>query len=635
MVRTPYDPLLFLLRGYGLNTLGYPELALYDAYKARLLIERCLRGEPPCKDEGPDSQKKAPSESQRADEQGHDDEEDDRKNLVARHHCKWIWANKAVWDELFAGALGQKMIWHEYIELRSKPERMTVQESLEVLERVAWSLLIVSMTQAHCFVEARELSERAARKWKHLGEGSFPWRPRLLAELKRQEATKAEAAYKDFGSDSEEAKTVVRNGTIAARRYPWMGDEYFWRSEKSLQPRAEILASCTNGAAVIRKSEIGEGQIGVFAAVDIPFERHLLSDRSWLAATASTERCQACSKPTNTKYHLDCCEMVVMCCSRSCGLEYVCLVHKAECGRDIIPVPFERPKDLSERSLWHEVMIMRTYLAHLVTNLGRNPSTSTDILTDDTLIGNMVASYNGTSPRPFRFEAVVKEPLLYLESLGIDIFLNRRFESWVLMTIRHRLRNNQAKVYLEPSEVEGDTEVVIEGVWPRHAMFNHSCAPNAMVAPMQDNPGPGVYTTRPIKAGEEICISYLEGGTSTDPREVRSEKLKHWLGTQCTCARCRAEMEGQRDPGVSRQQRMHEKVLITVWRRPEEDADDSPTVSSRPGVESAEPRATDAQEDYSLPEGLTAMQIFDDAHEVDFNPAAAAFSNNATKPGAS
>ncbi|KAG2440164.1 hypothetical protein HXX76_004277 [Chlamydomonas incerta] len=76
------------------------------------------------------------------------------------------------------------------------------------------------------------------------------------------------------------------------------------------------------------------------------------------------------------------------------------------------------------------------------------------------------------------------------------------------------------------------------GLWPAHAMFNHSCAPNA-VAVVSD----GVLTLRccaPVPAGGELCITYA-GALGLGPLPLRRALLERNHRFMCSCARCRAE----------------------------------------------------------------------------------------------
>ena len=45
------------------------------------------------------------------------------------------------------------------------------------------------------------------------------------------------------------------------------------------------------------------------------------------------------------------------------------------------------------------------------------------------------------------------------------------------------------------------------GLYPKCSMLNHSCFPNAIF--VSDSGRQLIITTKPIKKGEEICVTYI------------------------------------------------------------------------------------------------------------------------------
>eukprot|EP01065_Artemidia_motanka_P008151 TRINITY_DN14081_c0_g1_i2.p1 TRINITY_DN14081_c0_g1~~TRINITY_DN14081_c0_g1_i2.p1 ORF type:complete len:380 (+),score=99.51 TRINITY_DN14081_c0_g1_i2:464-1603(+) len=82
-----------------------------------------------------------------------------------------------------------------------------------------------------------------------------------------------------------------------------------------------------------------------------------------------------------------------------------------------------------------------------------------------------------------------------------------------------------------------------EAVYPRAAVFNHSCAPNATAAFRGTRLC--VHALRKIACGEEVCITYCFVGQA---RAVRRRELKEGHFFDCLCERC-VEDELER-PGV-------------------------------------------------------------------------------------
>ena len=80
-----------------------------------------------------------------------------------------------------------------------------------------------------------------------------------------------------------------------------------------------------------------------------------------------------------------------------------------------------------------------------------------------------------------------------------------------------------------------------QGVYRVHSVTNHSCDPNAEVA-YTESMDEGIYmlAKRPIKAGDEVTISYVDE-VENEPREKRQAYLLRNYRFSCTCSRCESE----------------------------------------------------------------------------------------------
>ncbi|KAJ3083171.1 hypothetical protein HK100_009516 [Physocladia obscura] len=72
------------------------------------------------------------------------------------------------------------------------------------------------------------------------------------------------------------------------------------------------------------------------------------------------------------------------------------------------------------------------------------------------------------------------------------------------------------------------------GMFPAVAMLNHSCDPNCSFV-SSTHGRMIVRTLRPIDAGEELCVSYVDLCTPRDERRGKLLETKHFW---CTCSRC-------------------------------------------------------------------------------------------------
>ncbi|KAL6246684.1 Histone-lysine N-methyltransferase set-6 [Rhinocladiella similis] len=74
------------------------------------------------------------------------------------------------------------------------------------------------------------------------------------------------------------------------------------------------------------------------------------------------------------------------------------------------------------------------------------------------------------------------------------------------------------------------------GVWPEASYWNHSCEPN--LRKQRTGRTWTFSTNRPVKAGEELCISYLGGDERDMTTAERREKLQRIWGFECACVKC-------------------------------------------------------------------------------------------------
>lgn len=72
------------------------------------------------------------------------------------------------------------------------------------------------------------------------------------------------------------------------------------------------------------------------------------------------------------------------------------------------------------------------------------------------------------------------------------------------------------------------------GVYPTICLINHSCHPNSHNSWDSNAEHENLYAIRPIRVGEEITISYDQGG----PSSVRQAFMKDAFGFDCACTRC-------------------------------------------------------------------------------------------------
>jgi len=80
-------------------------------------------------------------------------------------------------------------------------------------------------------------------------------------------------------------------------------------------------------------------------------------------------------------------------------------------------------------------------------------------------------------------------------------------------------------------------------LYPLASFFNHSCAPNCLT--LIEGPLLSITAARPIAAGEELCIQYIDVNI---PRSARISTLWSEYRFRCHCSRCALEIEKSEAP---------------------------------------------------------------------------------------
>eukprot|EP00750_Incisomonas_marina_P004306 INCI13458.19.p1 GENE.INCI13458.19~~INCI13458.19.p1 ORF type:complete len:619 (+),score=94.61 INCI13458.19:1695-3551(+) len=115
------------------------------------------------------------------------------------------------------------------------------------------------------------------------------------------------------------------------------------------------------------------------------------------------------------------------------------------------------------------------------------------------------------------------------------------------------------------------------GMYPLICRMNHSCEPNVKVlfSAQQEMPRTSsrparasVVALRPIKAGEELCFSYID---SSLPASSRQQLLLDRYGFQCACLRCRVSDTEASNSGNSERAAMirhHVETIVSTITAP-------------------------------------------------------------------
>lgn len=153
---------------------------------------------------------------------------------------------------------------------------------------------------------------------------------------------------------------------------------------------------------------------------------------------------------------------------------------------------------------------------------------------------------------PFGYAANIIVPFDILLALGVNIFKDLDFDTWVVQTVLRKLQLNV--VPWDPSR-RGPSDKIRSRVAPPgrtgglrpdfenlyihtgFSMFNHACSESANAVWSWDGDQPGVpnrilvRTKRPVESGEEIRVHYFPG-------TGQAQKKRRLFGRDCDCAKC-------------------------------------------------------------------------------------------------
>ncbi|PYH43382.1 uncharacterized protein BP01DRAFT_275759, partial [Aspergillus saccharolyticus JOP 1030-1] len=163
---------------------------------------------------------------------------------------------------------------------------------------------------------------------------------------------------------------------------------------------------------------------------------------------------------------------------------------------------------------------------------------------------------------PFSFAANIQVPCDILLKLGVDIFRDLSLDTWVIQLVLQKLlvnavpwdedlrsktpRTDKTKrywIFPRPSTQKNwpeakyavyDPSCRFIYLFPGFSFFDHACKENTNAQWGYDTEVPNrllVWATKPIKAGEEIRISYI----SDEDKDEREYVLQRVLGKPCNC----------------------------------------------------------------------------------------------------
>lgn len=486
---------MWLNRAHCLRLLGYPELGLGDAYKARLLVEAAL--------ENPDSTLGSGTLQTFA------------KKIYDQHMTDPAWSQ-----------------WKSRVATSALLKSRTI-DMLKRLEAHIWTELMEGLIASNCCSDYLRLSMEAVKRFPK--DEVFPSDVRNAVSWYQQRVDILQSQVGEGEMTSVQMQTTLDNGGVHPTPYPWMTEALLVRDDALIESIKKEFTlestNCTVFKSTIRNVEIvGESEekaefdvLGVISSKDISAGEIVVTDRTPAGVISSVDRCEACCAALNTTEKITnaCCN--VLYCSKTCSERALETYHASVCGKD-----FAFLHDAAKSADHTADFSLDALLLLRVLALSLHQNTTHPLQTS--VLQRLTPAYSMRKPQLIILNFIdhIVTPILTLRKLGVDVFANPLYETWVLHTIRCRIQNNKHGATLD--------EYVGSAISPLYSMFNHSCNPNVDWRHDDYSSTVTLFATRDIAEGEEMCISYIKG--SDMGREERQKVLMTWLGMGCGCERC-------------------------------------------------------------------------------------------------
>lgn len=330
-----------------------------------------------------------------------------------------------------------------------------------------------------------------------------------------------------------------------------MTTDLLQRPDKLLSTMTQQMQFFSEGKCTISRSQIQsessdqaikDDVLGVYATRDISMGEVLFKDSTTTAVVASEKDRGVLCCTTLSSRRAKCGGCQTSFCSQECLLAASLAGHLASCGCTMLYRGFGREDPAKYTRLARAKHLMR-YLEFTVQHLRTVNDAQLHPL-QVRPICRLTPKYTGSEIVPFNLLEDIVQPLSMLQTLGIDIFADHRFDTWVLFTMRLRLNNNVVGMKMNSK----NNKEYIYGVYPLMAVLNHSCDHHVEYNREASDATIVLKAVKDIVKGEEIFTSYIPDEEDLGLLDRRAS-LMAWFGTDCRCSRC---MKEEREVNVAR-----------------------------------------------------------------------------------
>ncbi len=473
--------------------LGYPELAVGDAYKACLLCDAGV------------------------------------ENNTALGQSVMLQSGMAIWF--------RDNEWNKSLPGLAFKLRIVI--ALRNIQRDAYKTMIQALGDCDAIWNVIQMCKEAGEK--------FPQDSFFAGQLKLSELTIRNTlpVMQATGTTPSQHLHMLRSGGVIARPYPWMESSQLTRDDRVLATVRDAFEE-KSGMCTVDRSSIGNPSsihsksssttstarttpastdvLGVFATQSIRSGDVLMLDATAIGVcnTKGPNICgNCCCALFAQRVRGHCCD--VSYCSSQCQDLAMTYYHKIVCNKDFGWL-YELTKVADTDTLEMMSLMFLRFLALCVQNGSSHPL-------DHPLVARLTSQYGGDHRDFFSLTETIIQPIKILQRLGVDVFADLRYDTWVVQTIWTRIANNK-----HANTIEGR---LIFAVNPLFSFFNHSCEPNVEWE-MQDGSNLRIRAKGSANKGEELFVSYLNDVDHISKTE-RQTAMMPWLGRKCRCSRCRRE----------------------------------------------------------------------------------------------
>ena len=414
------------------------------------------------------------------------------------------------------------------------------------LELDIWRALIESLHAANACGDSLNICQDAVENFP--GVQWFRRTLELTEEWHEERTRRGPESLKDV---PPEWGRGLHDGGVLLRQYPWMTADILHREPKFVFEDAQKELESASSKCTIRQTSVPStrtdqsqskpdpGVFGLFVTQDIRKHETILVDKTDLCATNTSDCCQNCcgNLPTTIGSVTTCSCCGARYCSQDCSARALRIHHRVLCGKD-----FSFIKSDDDEAAYSAAPGGSVESLFWVRLLGIVVQESAPHPLKTSIIARLTRQYGADFTIGFNLTQQIVTPIRIMQTLGIDVFANPKFDTWVLHTIRAHFFANYITVQIGEGELIFGGGKPLMALMPLYSFQNHSCEPNVHERFDYNSSTMTIFALRDMKAGEEVKGMYLNNIDGyTMPRKERQAKLMPWFAGPCKCERCVTE----------------------------------------------------------------------------------------------